>query len=80
MRRRLNLLCVVALISLFVAQKTFNDKKLVLAEKYSGDGHTITILFVISNDKKVVNIADGQTPISMCFSANVSETLSGERG
>lgn len=107
MRRRLNLLCVVALISLFVligcsnsgtgtvteligsyyksyqpfnkgelkiiAQKMFNDKTLVLAEKYSGDGHGLVNLFVISNDNKVVYRADGQYPLSMCFSANVIE-------
>ncbi|HUS89531.1 MAG TPA: hypothetical protein VMW91_09230, partial [Desulfosporosinus sp.] len=55
------------------AQKPIDDKMLVLAEKYSGDGHSYTELFLISNDKKIEKRATGFTPISMCFTANLLE-------
>jgi hypothetical protein len=53
-----------------LAQKSFSDETLVLAEKYSGDGHSYTELFLINQDKVIEKRAEGSTPISMCFSAN----------
>jgi hypothetical protein len=55
------------------AQKPIDDKLLVLAEKYSGDGHSFTELFLISNDKKIEKRATGYTPLSMCFTINLLE-------
>lgn len=54
------------------AQKTIEDKTLVLTQKYSGDGHSYTELFLISNDmKRIEKRATGFSPLSMCFSVNV---------
>lgn len=55
------------------AQKAFKDGTLVLTEKYDGDGHTITDLFFLDENKKIVKKAHGQTPLSMCFTVNVIE-------
>lgn len=56
-----------------LAQKPIDDKILVLAEKYSGNGHSYTELFLINKEKKIEKRATGFTPISMCFSANLLE-------
>ncbi|WP_425800764.1 hypothetical protein ACHOLT_11655 [Desulfitobacterium sp. Sab5] len=53
------------------SQKTIGDKTLMLTEKYSGDGHSNTELFLISSDMKIEKRATGFSPMSMCFSANV---------
>jgi len=55
------------------AQKAFKDGTLVLTEKYFGDGHTFTNLFLLDENKKIIKEAQGQTPISMCFTVNVIE-------
>lgn len=55
------------------AQKAFKDGTLVLTEKYDGDGHTITNLFLLDVNKKIIKQARGQTPLSMCFTVNVIE-------
>lgn len=55
------------------AQKLINDKLLVLTEKYSGEGHSYTELFLISSDKKIEKRATGETPLSMCFTINLLE-------
>lgn len=55
------------------AQKAFKDGTLVLTEKYDGDGHTITNLFLLDENKRIIKEARGQTPISMCFTVNVIE-------
>lgn len=51
-------------------QKSFTDETFVLAEKYPGDGHTYTKLFLVNRDRVIEKWTDGFTPISMCFSAN----------
>ncbi|WP_028305451.1 hypothetical protein [Desulfitobacterium sp. PCE1] len=56
-----------------LAQKPIDNKTLVLAEKYSGDGHSCTELFLINNDKRIEKRATGLTPISMYFSVNLLE-------
>lgn len=55
------------------SQKEFNDTTLMLTEKYSGDGHTFTNLFLLDKDKKILKMATGQTPLSMCFTVNAVE-------
>lgn len=55
------------------AQKAFKDGTLVLTEKYDGDGHTITNLFLLEGNKRIIKKARGHTPISMCFTVNVIE-------
>lgn len=50
--------------------KSFKDKYLILAEKYSGDGHRLINLFLIDGDYNITAWASGETPISMCFSIN----------
>lgn len=57
-----------------LAQKPVDDKMLVLAKKYSGDGHSYTELFLINKDNVLEKRAQGLTPISMCFSANKVDT------
>lgn len=44
---------------------------LVLTEKYSGDGHSGTILFLVDKDFSATAAASGDIPLSPCFSANV---------
>jgi len=56
-----------------LAQRPLDDKVLVLAEKYSGDGHSSTELFLINEEKRIEKRATGLTPISMCFTANLLE-------
>lgn len=53
--------------------KSFKDKYLVLAEKYSGDGHRLTNLFVLDGKYNITAWTSGETPISMCFSINKVE-------
>lgn len=55
------------------SQKAFKDDTLILTEKYSGDGHTFTNLFLLDKDKKILKVATGQTPLSMCFTVNAVE-------
>ncbi len=55
------------------AQRPLDDKVLVLAEKYSGDGHSSTELFLINAEKRIEKRATGLTPISMCFTVNLLE-------
>ena len=50
--------------------KPFRDKYLVLAEKYSGDGHRFTNLLLIDEKYNTIAWTSGETPISMCFSIN----------
>lgn len=50
--------------------KPYKDKYLVLAEKYSGDGHSFTNLLLIDEEYNTIAWTDGETPISMCFSVN----------
>ncbi|WP_434511721.1 hypothetical protein [Desulfitobacterium sp. AusDCA] len=54
-------------------QKSFKDDTLILTEKYSGDGHTFTNLFLLDKDKKILKVATGHTPLSMCFTVNAAE-------
>lgn len=53
------------------AQKEFEGGTLVLTEKYRGDGHAFTELFLLGEDKKILKVARGATPLSMCFTVNV---------
>lgn len=53
------------------AQKAFKDGTLVLTEKYDGDGHTFTNLFLLDDHKRIIKKAQGATPLSMCFTVNV---------
>jgi hypothetical protein len=55
------------------AQKEFEGGTLVLTEKYRGDGHAFTELFLLGEDKKILKVANGETPLSMCFTVNVIE-------
>jgi len=55
------------------AQRPIDDKVLVLAEKYSGDGHSSTELFLINAEKRIEKMATGHTPLSMCFTVNLLE-------
>ena len=55
------------------AQKEFEGDTLVLTEKYRGDGHAFTELFLLGEDKKILKVARGQMPLSMCFTVNVIE-------
>ncbi len=55
------------------AQKVFKIDTLVLTEKYDGDGHTYTNLFLLDENKKIIKKAQGQTPLSMCFTVNIIE-------
>ena len=55
------------------AQKAYKDSTLVLTEKYTGDGHPITNLFLLDDNKRIIKKAQGATPISMCFTVNVIE-------
>lgn len=55
------------------AQKAFKEGTLLLTEKYDGDGHTYTNLFLLDENKRIIKKAQGQTPISMCFTVNVIE-------
>ncbi|EHQ88724.1 hypothetical protein DesyoDRAFT_1591 [Desulfosporosinus youngiae DSM 17734] len=57
----------------FFAQKEFEGGTLVLTEKYRGDGHAFTELFLLGDDKKILKVAHGGTPLSMCFTVNVIE-------
>lgn len=50
--------------------KSFKDKYLVLVEKYSGDGHRLTNLFLADKNYNIIAWTSGETPISMCFSIN----------
>lgn len=50
--------------------KPFKDKYLVLADKYSGDGHKFTNLLLIDEKYNTIAWTSGETPISMCFSIN----------
>ncbi|MBL4930983.1 hypothetical protein [Clostridium paridis] len=50
--------------------KTYKNNYLVLAEKYSGDGHRSTNLFIIDDKFNVTRWTSGETPISNCFSIN----------
>lgn len=54
-----------------LVQKPMEDKTLVLAKKYCGEGHLFTNLFIIDSNNKVEKCAQGFTPMSMCFSANL---------
>ena len=57
-----------------IYQKPLDDKTLVLASKYPGDGHILTNLFIIASDKSVEKMAGGVLgPLSQCFNANVIE-------
>lgn len=56
-----------------LSQRAFNGNTLILTEKYSGDGHTFTNLFLLDKDKKILKVATGQTPLSMCFTVNAVE-------
>jgi hypothetical protein len=55
------------------AQKEFMGGTLVLTEKYRGDGHTFVNLFLLNKDKRIIKVASGETPLSMCFTVNVIE-------
>lgn len=50
--------------------KTLDDNYIVLAEKYSGDGHRFLHLFLLDKDYNIKAWTSGETPISNCFSAN----------
>ncbi|WP_238882749.1 hypothetical protein [Clostridium sp. YIM B02551] len=50
--------------------KTYKNNYLVLAEKYSGDGHRSTNLFIIDDKFSITRWTSGETPISNCFSIN----------
>ncbi|ACL19035.1 hypothetical protein Dhaf_0975 [Desulfitobacterium hafniense DCB-2] len=58
---------------MILAQRPLDDKVLVLAEKYSGDGHSSTELFLINSEKSIEKRATGFTPLSMCFTVNLLE-------
>jgi hypothetical protein len=53
--------------------KSFKDTYLVLAEKYSGDGHRTTDLLLLDMKHNIKAWTTGATPISMCFSVNKTE-------
>jgi len=53
-----------------LAQKPMDDKMLVLAKKYSGDGHAYTKLLLINKEQVIEKNAQGVMPLSMCFIAN----------
>ncbi|AFQ44364.1 hypothetical protein [Desulfosporosinus meridiei] len=55
------------------AQKVFMDGTLVLTEKNDGQGQSYTNLFFLDENKKIIKKAQGQTPLSMCFTVNVIE-------
>lgn len=58
------------------ALKNFNTKKygseyLVLTEKYGGEGHSFSDLFLIDHSYRIAAVTSGDMPISPCFSANI---------
>jgi hypothetical protein len=53
--------------------KKYKNSSLVLTEKYFGDGHSYTKLLILDENHKVVAWAQGEMPISMCFSVNSAE-------
>ena len=53
--------------------KSFKEKYLVLAEKYSGDGHRFSHLFLIDEKYNIKEWTTGEIPISNCFSINRAE-------
>ncbi|SDH12084.1 hypothetical protein [Desulfosporosinus hippei] len=55
------------------AQKVFKGGTLVLTEKNDGQGQSYTNLFFLDENKKIIKKAQGQTPLSMCFTVNVIE-------
>ncbi|MBE7053024.1 MAG: hypothetical protein E7391_01970 [Ruminococcaceae bacterium] len=50
--------------------KKFEDGYLVMAEKYSGDGHNFDYLFLIDDNYKITHVTSGSKPLSPCFSYN----------
>jgi len=51
--------------------KRYGNGYLVLTEKYRGEGHSFSDLFLIDNRFKITAVASGNMPIRQCFSANV---------
>jgi len=52
------------------AIKPFKNQYLVLAEKYRGDGHNYTYLFLIDQKFNVTKYVTGYRPTSACFEVN----------
>lgn len=50
--------------------KEFDNGYLVMAEKYSGDGHNFDELFLLDDNYKITHITAGAKPLSPCFSYN----------
>lgn len=53
--------------------KEFENKYLVMCEKYSGDGHGFDDLFLIDNNFNITHVTHGYKPLSPCFSYNKFE-------
>ncbi|NSW92466.1 MAG: hypothetical protein HPY74_17715 [Firmicutes bacterium] len=51
--------------------KKYGSGYLVLTEKYRGEGESFSVLFLVNHDFSIVAKAQGNLPISPCFSANV---------
>jgi len=51
--------------------KKFGSSYLVLTQKYRGEGESFSVLFLVDDVFKIVAKAQGDIPISPCFSANV---------
>lgn len=50
--------------------KKMGDKYLVLTEKYSGDGHNYSDLFLLNSNFEIIKTTNGDMPMSMCISLN----------
>jgi hypothetical protein len=51
--------------------KKYGSGYLVLTEKYRGEGESFSVLFLVNHDFSIVAKAQGNMPISPCFSTNV---------
>lgn len=50
--------------------RRFDNGYLVMAEKYSGDGHNLDELFLLDDSYEITHITAGAKPMSPCFSYN----------
>ncbi len=55
-------------LKIFLYKPFDDDKYLVLAEKYKGEGHLFKDLFLLDSQYNVLAFSDVQAPISPCFS------------